>query len=139
MKPINTPRRNPYVILGLLYGATKDEARRRAARILRKLKSTTDSPYTVEDVTWALHQIEIVNENPEVGLDIFRVPATDALRARESCGGIFSNPRASPPSNQQDLQRIVGAALVELGGIVLEKLALSVDSWPTYSDWWDQA
>jgi hypothetical protein len=135
---LDQDRRNPYLILGLDYGASKDEARRAAARVLRKLKSASNSPYTTEDVTWALHEVEHVNDDPEAGVTIFRVPASEGLLAMKAPEGIFAppsrpEPRSSPPSTEEDLWRIAGAALVELASGLLSEFASVIDTHPTYT------
>lgn len=131
-------RRNPYLILGVDYGASKDDARRAAARVLRKLKSASNSPYTAEDVTWALHEVEHVNDDPEAGVTIFRVPASPGLLAMKPSKGIFAppprpEPRSSPPSSDEDLQRIASSALVELASHLLTGFAAVVDTQPIYA------
>jgi len=130
-------RRNPYLILGLEYGASKDKARRAAARVLRKVREASDSLYSPEDVTWALHEVEHLNDEPEAGFTIFRVPASGRGLGTNVTEGIFaptprSQARSSPPSTDEDLSRIAGAALVELASDLLMGRGDIVDVRPSY-------
>lgn len=130
-------RRNPYLILGLDYGASKDDARRSAARVLRKLRSSPDAPYTTEDVTWALHEVEHVNDDPEAGVNIFRVPASKSSFDLSPSKGLFAppsrpEPRSSPSSTEEDLHRLAGGAMAELASGLLTEFAAVIETRPTY-------
>lgn len=72
-------RRNPYFILGIDYGASRDQARKASGRVIRRVRREPDALYGIEDVTWALHQVEQAIDNPESAIDYFRVPANPAL------------------------------------------------------------
>lgn len=116
---MTTELRNPYLILGLDYGASLREARRAMARLTKRLKSADDSPYSSEDLTWALHQIEQVNKDPEAGVDIFRVPANRSVFQLKEGEGLFSPParplprRTSPPS-EEDMGTVHALAMEEV-------------------------
>lgn len=130
-------KRNPYLILGIDYGASKDDARRAGARVLRKLKSKPDAPYTTEDVTWALHEVEHVNDDPEAGVDIFRVPASKSSFDLSPSEGLFApasrpEPRSSSPSTEEDIQRLAAGAIAELASGLLTEFASVIDTKPTY-------
>ena len=66
--------RNPYLILGIDFGASKKEARRYFAHAARRLRRH-GGRWTQEDLTWALHEIESLEANPADTVSIFRVPA----------------------------------------------------------------
>jgi hypothetical protein len=72
-------RRNPYLILGVDFAAEPAEATRAFARISRRLRrgrsAEGEGGFTLEDATWALHEIEQAATDPEAALGIFRVPA----------------------------------------------------------------
>jgi hypothetical protein len=51
-------RRNPYLILGIDHGADATQASAAFARATRRLRNHPGPPYTIEDLTWALHRIE---------------------------------------------------------------------------------
>jgi hypothetical protein len=72
-------RRNPYFILGIDYGASKDTARKASGRVIRKVKRDPDAVYSIEDVTWALHQVEQAIDDPASAISHFRVPANPDL------------------------------------------------------------
>jgi hypothetical protein len=131
-------RRNPYFILGLDYGASKDEARRATARVLRRLKTTPDAQYTAADVTWALHEVEQVNDDPDAGVHIFRVPSSPGPIGLPGSEGLFApaatpEVRSSPPSTEADLERLATAALAELASSLLAEYSSLIDTIPSYS------
>lgn len=67
--------RNPYLILGVPFGTDRDDARRAFALSAKRLRVNPDGPYSVEDLTWALHEIESLEADPDQLVDLFRVPA----------------------------------------------------------------
>jgi hypothetical protein len=89
-------RRNPYLILGVDFGVEPAEAARAFARISRRLRRerTDEAPFTIEDATWALHEIEQAATDPEAMLGIFRVPADPkAYQARSGPGIVGLQPQ----------------------------------------------
>lgn len=66
--------RNPYLILGVDFGASREDARRYFAHAARRLRRQ-GGIWTREDLTWALHEIESLEANPGDTVSIFRVPA----------------------------------------------------------------
>lgn len=71
----NSDRRNPYLILGLAYGSSRAEATKALARRSKAARRDPEFPFSMEDLTWALNQIEAQIDNPESSIDVFRVPA----------------------------------------------------------------
>jgi hypothetical protein len=67
-------RRNPYLMLGVPFGVSMDVVNKAFARASRSAKRG-DSPYSVEDLTWALHQVEHASRNRDSLFTYFRVPA----------------------------------------------------------------
>ena len=68
--------RNPYLLLGVDYGAPPDVARRSFARAARRVRRAGGSgTTTVEDLNWALHEIQNRQEDPQDSVTVFRVPA----------------------------------------------------------------
>lgn len=78
--------RNPYLILGVDYGAPGDLARRRFAAAARRIRRATDSTVTVEDLNWALHEVESNKLDPFDAVDIYRVPADPAVFEYDGAG-----------------------------------------------------
>ena len=68
-------RRNPYVVLGIPFGADGAEARTGFAKASRRLRQDADARYTMEDLTWALHHVEQIIEDPEKAFGVYRMPA----------------------------------------------------------------
>ena len=128
-------RRNPYLILGVPYGASKDEARRAAARRVRQVKQLTDPLYALEDVTWALHQVEQVIADPSSGVDVFRVPASPGILDAPVGEGLFRAPvarlpRSSAPSSDEEFAALRSRALNHIGAQALDLVSRSIDCRP---------
>jgi hypothetical protein len=85
-------RRNPYIVLGVPFGASRDEATRaflRRTKSLRRLGAAGRSLHT--DLTGALQEIENRPEHPDAVMTPYRVPAGPDLAA--GCtGGVFDPP-----------------------------------------------
>lgn len=125
---MSSDRRNPYVILGVPFGATEEEARAGFARARRTLRGDPDVTFTNEDLTWALHQIEQLIANPELAVDVYRIPANPNVIGNETTG-LFNPPphpadrRTEPDETQwatirrealaNALLRMAGSALSE--------------------------
>ena len=79
-------RRNPYLILGIPFGSTASEATKAFAKRSRSARSGS-SVHSVEDLTWALHQVEHAEKNPHATLNHYRLPADpEALESQQSAG-----------------------------------------------------
>lgn len=106
---MDVDRRNPYLILGLPYGASAEDAQRAFARKVRSVRRNDSSLFTVEDLTWALHAIEHVVEEASASVDFFRVPANRATLAAPRPGELFAPTtsalaRRSPATERRDLE-----------------------------------
>jgi hypothetical protein len=70
-------QRNPYLILGIAFGATREEANSafvRRARPFRR-RSDAEAKSAMTDLTWALNQIDVGIARPAVVMTLYRVPA----------------------------------------------------------------
>lgn len=117
-------RRNPYLILGLDFGASPEEAAAAFARISRHVKRNSDLAYSLEDVTWALHQIEQSATDHESEVTLYRVPADPGVFA--SPGNFDPGPqplrRSTGPSDEA-VEALRGEELLELLSSPLDALA----------------
>jgi hypothetical protein len=107
-------------VLGIDVGAPPDEARRafaRAGRRLRRAGGDLDQR-ALEDLTWALHQVEQIHTDPEADVGLLRVPADRAVLAPGGPGLLDPAPprleRRTPPTTAADDAALALAALVEL-------------------------
>jgi hypothetical protein len=119
-------RRNAYVVLGLPFGASRDEATRSFARrtkFLRRQGPSSRSRHT--DLTGALHEIETVPESPAARMAPYRIPA-DPRAATLCADGLFGDGVFAPPPETltltpdfSDLRR--DAAVEYLRAVVRER------------------
>lgn len=128
-------RRNPYVILGVPYGAARGDARRAAARRTRELRQRESAPYSTEDVTWALHQVEQVIDDPDSAVEVFRVPAAPGILDAPSSHGLFHPPpvplpRQSGPLTEEEFDAVRHDAIVTVSRDVITALGPQVKCWP---------
>lgn len=68
-------RSSPYLILGVPFAATRDEAARGFAKAVKRLRRMDDPPFDLEDLNWAQHEIDHREGHVDHSLDDFRVPA----------------------------------------------------------------
>ncbi|GIF73795.1 hypothetical protein [Asanoa siamensis] len=102
--------RNPYVLLGVPFGASREQANvafARQARALRRLGSAGRDRFT--DLTWALNQIDEAIREPETVLWLYRIPFDPAVLTA-SGPGEFAPPPSPLPRRTADS----GAALADL-------------------------
>jgi hypothetical protein len=113
--------RNPYVLLGIEFGSSREFANvafAKRARPLKKLAKSSDRAHDLLfDLTWALNQIDEAITNPAVTFDFYRVPA-DASAFSPSGNGLFSPPMAllerQTNSTASDLSKLTECVLQEL-------------------------
>jgi hypothetical protein len=109
--------RNPYLILGVDFGASGAEARRRFALAARRIRRE-GGRWAKDDLTWALHEVESLETDPADSVSIFRVPADP--QAFEPAGeGLFKPPpvplpRRTEPTTPEVLEGLRRAAAREL-------------------------
>jgi hypothetical protein len=128
-------RRNPYLILGIPYGSSRGEARRAAARRTRELRQRQGSPYSTEDVTWALHQVEQVIDDPTSAVQVFRVPAAPGIFDAPSGQGLFHPPaiplpRRNGPLTDEQFAEIRHRAVASVSRSVVAALGPHISCWP---------
>ena len=93
-------RRNPYLILGLPFGASRDEAQRAFARRKRQVRGDAAAQ---TDLTWALHEIDEVLREAQSELAPYRMPADpDAFSV--SGTGVFAPPPESAGFSDREVQ-----------------------------------
>jgi hypothetical protein len=66
--------RNPYLILGIPFGASRGEANAAFARKARVLKRGADLDQ-MTDLTWALQRITVAITDPATAMELYRIPA----------------------------------------------------------------
>ncbi len=122
-------RRNPYFILGIDYGASRDAARKAAGAVLRRVKRDPDALYGIEDVTWALHAIEQAIDDPGSAVDHYRVPADRALFAEMGGLEIPAVPlaRSTARPTSEELEEIRARALDEAVDALVHLSAERID------------
>ena len=121
-------RRNPYLILGVPYGSPREAATKAFAKSARRARRESDYSYSIEDLTWALNQIEAHLENPTSDLSTYRVPADpEALRPPHGLAGVKIPvqvlERRTPPVTQQDLTRVMEQIRAEVAESIIDELA----------------
>ena len=124
-------QRNPYLILGIPFGTNRDDARRQFALAARRLRRNPDGPYSTEDLTWALHEVESLEADPDNLVDYFRVPA-DPLAFSTEDGGIFQPssmpmPRRTMPKNPDALNIIRSRSVVEVLDTLIRTFSADAD------------
>jgi hypothetical protein len=72
---MTTDRRNPYVTLGVPFGASSDEAHAAFGRRARGLRRQPDGAERLRELTWALNQVTESLGEPELALHVYRVPS----------------------------------------------------------------
>jgi hypothetical protein len=90
-------RRNPYLVLGVPFGVSRDEAVRAFARrtkFLRRLGPSSRARHT--DLTGALHEIETAPAEPAARMAPYRIPC-DPATAELSADGLFGSGVFAPP------------------------------------------
>jgi hypothetical protein len=86
-------RRNPYIVLGIPFGASRDEATKaflRRTKSLRRLGAAGRSLHT--DLTGALQEIEDRPEHPDAVMTPYRVPADPDVTTGAGMTGVFNPP-----------------------------------------------
>jgi hypothetical protein len=89
--------RNPYLILGLPYGASRDAATVAFARRSKALRRGGGARGDLTDLTWALQQIEAAPADPSAVVDVYRLPADPAVFAAPGPGALAPPPLPLAP------------------------------------------
>ena len=129
--------RNPYLLLGVDYGADAATARRSFARAARRMRRAGgDASISIEDLNRALHEIQQRDHDPADAVDQFRVPANPEV-FRPGGAGAFA-PRPLPlarattvsESDVDVLEDWLADDLWELLGAVAPRLTQFDDGYP---------
>jgi hypothetical protein len=102
------------VILGIPFGADRATAERaysQRSRLARK----GEFPFSVEDIIWAINQVEAHLDDPTTSTGTYRVPAQPEALRRPSGHGLFRPPllpmpRRTPPSTREELDAVLEEA-----------------------------
>jgi len=121
-------RRNPYVLLGLPYGATLTEARRAFARRARDARWGDHDVIDAADLEWALARIELEHIDAAAAFGTYRVPAdASVLRSPAGFGLIAPAPRAasrrSPTTPDDERSVVFDAARLDAAQHLLDRTA----------------
>jgi hypothetical protein len=117
--------RNPYLILGLPFGSSREEANIAFARKAKRLRRAGErGKAELTDLTWALNQIDEVIANPALALEIYRIPADPTAFHSEGVG-LFSPPpermeRRTGPSTDETRALVRAWAWEILAEVVVE-------------------
>jgi hypothetical protein len=120
-------RRSPYLILGLPYGASKDDAARAFARATRRLRQHPDAPFDLEDLNWALHAVEQRVEDPAISVDDYRMPGDASVYEVPPGSGILRPPiepypRRTAPSTSTERDALALALVRHLADGLADEL-----------------
>lgn len=121
-------RRNPYVLLGLPYGASIAEARRAFARRARDARWGDHDVVDVADLEWALARIELEQVDAAAAFGTYRVPAdASVLRPPAGFGLLAPAPRAasrrSPTTPDDERAVVFDAARLDAAQHLLDRTA----------------
>lgn len=108
--------RNPYVVLGVPFGTSRDVATAAFARKARRLRRQSGGAELLTDLTWALNQIEEAIDDPQTAIHLYRVPADPEALTSDSTGVLNPAPEAmgrTSPESTQALQAFRKDALAE--------------------------
>jgi hypothetical protein len=117
--------RNPYVILGLPFGAPREDANIAFAVRAKRLRHRKDaaSRTRLTDLTWALNQIDESLKRPDASMDIYRIPADPDLFT-STATGLFSPPPEPLPARPADLPAALEGARINAAHQLLRHLLL---------------
>lgn len=87
-------KRNPYLLLGVPYGTRPDVAQHAFGRAADRVRGSTDSAVTVEDLEWALREVQSTERDPLADMTLWRVPADPDVLAPVDTGVL--NPAPAP-------------------------------------------
>lgn len=67
--------RNPFVLLGIPFGASRAEANAAFAGKAQALRREGGSIDQMTDLTWALQRINVAIKDPATAMELYRIPA----------------------------------------------------------------
>ena len=115
--------RNPYLIIGVDFAASAEEARHGFAHAARRIRRQGGA-WAVEDLTWALHEIETLEQDPGDLVSIYRIPADPSVF--EPAGEGLYRPVPTPITRQHDADPDATAALRRGAAAELDALLLDL-------------
>lgn len=113
---IGLGRRNPYVSLGVPFGADRDTATDAFALQARGLRHSTDDSELLRELTWALNQIDEILKEPHLALEVYRVPADPGALEADATGLLRPPPEPmdrSTDSSDRDVATVLNQARQE--------------------------
>jgi hypothetical protein len=99
MDQLLKPNTAPHLVLGIPTGSSPDEAVRAFAMKTRKVKNSSDSPFTIEDLTAALAEVQQGSREDAVSLQ-YAVPCNG--RVFEPTSSFYSNGTKHQPTEPAD-------------------------------------
>lgn len=129
-------RRNPYLILGVDYGASRAEIGEAYARRARLARADAGYPYHIDDLVWALDQLQgQVLHGPDSGRAdalSFRVPADPSVFEPPPGPGLLRPApvvmrRRTRHAAPAELATLVASARRDATAFALERLAADVE------------
>lgn len=113
--------RNPYLLLGIDYGTPPDLARRHFARAARRVRRAAGGPVGIEDLNWALHEVQTRAGTAENDVSVYRVPADPAV-FNPDARGLFALPPVPLPrrtrTSDDDRAALADALAEDVGELV---------------------
>lgn len=120
---MSTPdaRRNPYLVLGVDYGAPHEEVTAAYARRSRVARADSGYPYSIDDLVWALDEIERLNGTTQVaGAGIQATAVTFRVPADPTAYGPPPGPGLLRPDPVPLRRRTRPAPRTEIAGLVTD-------------------
>jgi hypothetical protein len=100
--------RNPYVILGIPFGAPKSVANAAFARKAQALKRDGGSLDQMTDLTWALQRISVAIREPGTAMELYRIPADPEAFQADGDGALRPPPERLPAVNGDKVNSLEG-------------------------------
>jgi hypothetical protein len=104
---------NPYVALGIPFGATRDSASAAFAAKAKGLRRRPDGTERLQVLTAALNEIDEALRDPDLALDVYRVPADPGALDPRGTGLYDPEPERmprGPEATTEERQRLVDEA-----------------------------
>lgn len=133
-------RRNPYLVLGVDYGASHEEVTAAYTRRSRLARADNGYPYSIDDLVWALDEIETLNGAGQPGHGAgaqsaavsFRVPADRSVYEPPPGPGLLRPEpvpmrRRTRPAARTEVAGLVATARRDATAFALERLADQVE------------
>jgi hypothetical protein len=95
---------NPFVVLGVEWGTTPDEAQLAFARLARGLRRAPGGVETLQELTRALNEIDSIAKDPKRAVEVYRIPSDPTAFVPPGLGVLRPPPerlgRTSPASTE---------------------------------------